>query len=329
MTFSPDHTVIALGVARFGPIESGILFLATSAALLSALRLWRIAQREDRAARLAALRRTVAPEQKGAEELRSPWYNRAGRAIAATRVVGAREQKKLLSALTAAGIRRTGRLSSLIAAKACSGLLLALACGTLLAWHFPDSGAAVRITAAGAALAGGWRMPELVLLRLAARRRRRIDTALPDALDLLVVCVEAGLALDQAIEQVGRDLRRSRTEVAEEFAITAAEMRVLPDRAQALQNLAQRTQLGSLRGIIAILNQSIRYGTPLASALRVLTRDLRAARLARFEERAARLPVLLTIPLMTFILPSLVMVIGAPLVLRIVDALRAIAERGH
>jgi tight adherence protein C len=326
MTFSP---VIALGAARFGPIESCILFLALSAALLSALRLWRIAQREDRGARLAALRGTVAQEQKKGDERRAPWHRRAGRALAATPVIGAREQRKLLSALTAAGIRGTGRLSSIIAAKPCSGLLLALTCWMLLAWYSPHSGAVARIAAAGAALAGGWRIPELVLLRLTARRRRRIDMALPDALDLLVVCVEAGLALDQAIEQVARDLRRSRAEVAEEFAITAAEMRVLPDRAQALENLARRTELRSLRGIIAILNQSIRYGTPLASALRVLTRDLRAARLAHFEERAARLPVLLTIPLMTFILPSLVMVIGAPLVLRIVDALRGIAERGH
>jgi tight adherence protein C len=249
--------------------------------------------------------------------------------VAATRLVGAREQKTLLSALAAAGIRGEGRLLVILAAKGAGALFLALACWALLARHAPAGGTALRAAAAGAALVGGWRLPELVVARLGVRRRRRIARSLPDALDLLVVSVEAGLSLDQAIEQVGRDLRRSGAEVAEEFSITAAEMRVLPDRAQALDNLTRRTELASLRGIIAVLNQSIRYGTPLARALRVLSSDLRAERLARFEERAARLPVLLTIPLMAFILPSLLLVVGAPLVLRILDALRGIAERVH
>jgi tight adherence protein C len=98
-------------------------------------------------------------------------------------------------------------------------------------------------------------------------------------------------------------------------------MRVSPARSQALENLAQRAGLASLRSIVAALNQSIKFGTPLAGSLRVLAVEMRAERLARFEERAARLPVLLTLPLMAFILPSLMIVIGTPLALRIIDML--------
>jgi len=156
---------------------------------------------------------------------------------------------------------------------------------------------------------------------LSARRRVRLETGIPDALDLLVICAEAGLSLDHAIEQVGRVLGPSNPEVAEEFAMTAAEMRVSPVRSQALEHLAMRTGLTSLRGIVATLNQAINFGTPLAESLRVLTAEMRAQRLARFEERAARLPVLLTLPLMAFILPSLLIVIGTPLALRIIDML--------
>jgi tight adherence protein C len=170
-----------------------------------------------------------------------------------------------------------------------------------------------------AALALGWRLPDFVLGRLTARRRRRIEVGMPDALDLLVICAEAGLSLDQSIDQISQYLRPSHPEIAEEFAITAAEMRVMEDRGAALENLARRTDLEILRGVTATLAQAIRFGTSLAESLRVLAAEMRTARLLRIEERAARLPVLLTIPLMMFILPALFMVIGTPVALRIVD----------
>ena len=114
-------------------------------------------------------------------------------------------------------------------------------------------------------------------------------------------------------------MRFSHPEVAEEFAITAAEMRVLEDRGAALENLVRRTQLETLRSITATLIQAIRFGTPLAESLRVLAAEMRTARILRIEERAARLPVLLTIPLLMFILPALFVVIGTPVALRIYD----------
>lgn len=172
------------------------------------------------------------------------------------------------------------------------------------------------------ALMLGWRLPDFLLSRLAARRRLLLEQGLPDALDLLVICAESGLSLDQSIEQVSQDLRASSPAVADEFATTASEMRVMSNRAEALENLVERTGVAVLRGITATLNQAIRFGTPLAESMRVLAAEMRTARLARIEERAARLPVLLAIPLALFILPSLMMVISTPVVLRLADALK-------
>jgi tight adherence protein C len=141
----------------------------------------------------------------------------------------------------------------------------------------------------------------------------------PDALDLLVICAEAGLGLEQAMGQVARDLRRAIPEVAEEFAVTEAEMRVLADRRIALEHLAQRTGIASLQGMIAILNQSVRFGTPLSEALRQLTAESRMIRMAHLEERAARLSVTLLLPVMLFIMPCLFLVICGPVALRAID----------
>jgi tight adherence protein C len=179
------------------------------------------------------------------------------------------------------------------------------------------------------ALMLGWRLPDIVLSRLAKRRRLRLEQGMPDALDLLVICAEAGLSLNQAIEQVSRDLRPSNRDVADELAATSSEMQVLPDLGQALDNLVQRTGLDSLRSMIATLKQSLKFGTPLAESLRMLAAEMRAMRQARLEERAARLPVLLAIPMMLFILPCVLMVIGTPVALRVADTVKNLGVWHH
>lgn len=314
---------MSIGEMQFGARDTCILALAVSAALLSALNLWRLGQSEDRQKRLLdALRRAPRPVQEPPGPRRLPWYQRLGAMVAATRIVGAAGQQRLLTALVAAGVGGHGHLAGLVAAKLCGAATFVPLCWLLLEWRQFFVGATiVRLLLLAGACMLGWRCPEVVLSRLAARRRMRLEIGMPDALDLLVICAEAGLSLDHAIQQVGRILRSSSPEVAEEFAATAAEMRVSAARSQALENLARRAGIASLRGIVAALNQSIRFGTPLAGALRVLAAEMRAARLVRFEERAARLPVLLTLPLMAFILPSLMIVIGTPLALRIIDML--------
>jgi tight adherence protein C len=320
-----DYLAMRIGAMQFGPRDACALFLALAAALLPALSLWRISQSEDRQKRLLNALRRVSYDRPEPSRLRgSPWYwyQRLGTLVAATKIISKAEQERLLAALVAAGIKGHGHLAALVAAKLCSGAAFVPLGWLLLEWRQFFVGAPIiRLMSLVGALILGWRCPEVVLSRLAAKRRVRLETGMPDALDLLVICAEAGLSLDHAVEQVGRVLRSTNREVAEEFAATASEMRVAPARGQALENLAQRVGLTSLRGIVAALNQSIKFGTPLAGSLRVLAAEMRAERLARFEERAARLPVLLTLPLMAFILPSLMIVIGTPLALRIIDAL--------
>jgi tight adherence protein C len=312
-----------IGKLLLGPAEPSITLAALTIAMLSGFCLWRIGEREERQKRLTQLLggkplRPPDPERPP----RPPWYQTLATEISSMKIIGAAKQQSLLAALVSAGMKGHGHLSALIAGKACSGAVLLPFGWLLLEWRGMFAGSpAVRLVILAAVFFGGWRLPEVVLSRLATRRRIRLEKGLPDALDLLVVCAEAGLSLDHAIEQVGSALSTSSSDIAREFTATAAEMRVLSRRGQALENLAERTGVASLRSIVVTLNQSLKFGTSLAESLRTLAVELRAESLARFEERAARLPVLLTLPLMTCVLPSLMVVIGTPLVLRIVDAL--------
>ena len=315
---------VQIGQASLGPADTAILALAIAAALLSACHLWRIARREDRRDRLAALRGAATNRTVPAERLN--WYARLGGIIAASPIVGMAEQQRLLAVLTACGIKAHGSLASFVASKVYGAFVVAALLWLSMEWcDLFSSLTGIRVALLIAALMIGWRMPDLFLSRFAARRRLQLERGLPDALDLLVICAEAGLSLDQAIEQVSEDLRTSSPAVAEEFAITASEMRVLSNRGEALENFARRTGVASLRSIIATLNQAIRFGTPLAQSMRILGAEMRNARLLRIEERAARLPVLLAIPLALFILPSLLLVIGTPVALRLADTLSSLA----
>jgi tight adherence protein C len=314
---------VRIGEMQFGAGETCLLLLALGVALSSSFSLWRIGHSEDRQKRLldAVLRNAHSIEEPPLAP-HQPWHQRLGTLVAATRIVSKAEQQRLLNVLVLAGVKGHERLSALMAAKVCAAAAFVPLSWLFLEWrHFFLGVASVRLLLLAGAAILGWRFPDVVLSRLAARRQVRLEGGMPDALDLLVICAEAGLSLDHAIEQAGRVLRNSNPEVAEEFAATAAEMRVSAVRSQALENLGQRVGIASLRGIVAALNQSIKFGTPLTESLKVVAGEMRAERLARFEERAARLPVLLTLPLMGFILPSLMIVIGTPLALRIIDML--------
>jgi tight adherence protein C len=322
---SVGHTYLAIriGEMRFSSSDTCVLAIALTMAVLSALNLGRIARSEGRQRRLFdALRSGPYHFAEPSPEPRQPWYQWLGATVAASRVIGTAAQERLLAALVAAGIKGHGHLAALLTAKLFSAIAFFPLCWLVLErCHFFVGATPVRLALLLGAAILGWRGPDVVLSRLAARRQVRLETGIPDALDLLVICAEAGLSLDHAIEQVARVLRSCNPEVAEEFAATAAEMRISAGREQAFDNLAQRAGIASLRGIVAALNQSIRFGTPLAGSLRAVAAEMRTERLVRFEERAARLPALMTVPLMTFILPSLMIVIGAPLALRIIDML--------
>ncbi|KQU62603.1 pilus assembly protein TadC [Sphingomonas sp. Leaf339] len=166
-----------------------------------------------------------------------------------------------------------------------------------------------------------YKAPDIFLKNRIAKRSDAIRKGLPDALDLLVICAEAGLTVDAAFHRVARELGRAYPELGEEFTLTAIELGFLTDRRQAFENLATRVALEAVKGVTTTMVQTEKYGTPLASALRVLSSEFRNERMMRAEEKAARLPAIMTVPLICFILPVLFVVILGPAACSIKDAL--------
>ncbi len=166
----------------------------------------------------------------------------------------------------------------------------------------------------------GYKAADMYVNNLVKKRTDLIRKGLPDALDLLVICAEAGLTVDTAFNRVAKELGRGYPELGDEFALTAIELGFLTERRQAFENLAYRVNLPSIKGVVTTMIQTEKYGTPLASALRVLSAEFRNERMMRAEEKAARLPAIMTIPLIMFILPTLFIVILGPAACSITDA---------
>ena len=166
----------------------------------------------------------------------------------------------------------------------------------------------------------GYKAPDIWLKNTITKRSNAIRKGLPDALDLLVICAEAGLTVDAAFHRVSKELGKAYPELGDEFALTAIELGFLTDRRQAFENLANRVALEAVRGVVTTMVQTEKYGTPLASALRVLSAEFRNERMMRAEEKAARLPAIMTVPLILFILPVLFVVILGPAACSIKDA---------
>lgn len=185
---------------------------------------------------------------------------------------------------------------------------------------FPDWGSFKRFMAFATLVIAGYKGPELFLKNKAKKRTDEIRKGLPDALDLLVICAEAGLTVDAAFNRVAKELGRAYPELGDEFALTAIELSFLTERRQAFENFAYRVDLDAVKGVVTTMVQTERYGTPLASALRVLSAEFRNERMMRAEEKAARLPAIMTVPLILFILPVLFIVILGPAACSITDA---------
>ena len=190
----------------------------------------------------------------------------------------------------------------------------------LLDW-FPDWGAIKKYGFVAGSVFGSYKAPDMFLKNKIQKRTAAIRKGLPDALDLLVICAEAGLTVDAAFNRVARELGKAYPELGDEFALTAIELGFLTDRRSAFQNLAMRIDLESVRGVVTTMIQTEKYGTPLASALRVLSAEFRNERMMRAEEKAARLPAIMTVPLILFILPVLFIVILGPAACSISDNL--------
>lgn len=159
--------------------------------------------------------------------------------------------------------------------------------------------------------------PDIFLKNLSQKRVAILRKAMPDALDLMVICAEAGLSLDAALGRVSKEMEPSCPELAEEIGLTSVELGFFPDRSQALQNLSDRVPLQGVMGLVNTLIQTEKYGTPLAQALRVLSGEMREERIMAAETKAAKLPATLTVPMILFILPPLFVVLLGPAMLRV------------
>jgi tight adherence protein C len=178
--------------------------------------------------------------------------------------------------------------------------------------YFPDWSWFRRYATVAGLLVGSYKAPDIWLKNKVNKRSHAIRKGLPDALDLLVICAEAGLTVDAAFGRVSRELGKAYPELGDEFGLTAIELGFLSERRQAFENLANRVDLEAVRGVVTTMIQTEKYGTPLASALRVLSAEFRHQRMMRAEEKAARLPAIMTVPLILFILPTLFVVILGP-----------------
>ncbi|HLN25754.1 MAG TPA: type II secretion system F family protein [Patescibacteria group bacterium] len=173
----------------------------------------------------------------------------------------------------------------------------------------------------GAAVFGAY-LPALMLSNTITKRQKALERSFPDALDLMVICVEAGVSIEAAFQRVTEEMADSAPIIAEEIALTSAELAFLGDRRQAYENLAERTGLAAIKSLATSLMQSERYGTPVSVALRVLSQENREARMSAAEKKAASLPAKLTVPMIVFFLPVLFMVIIGPAAIQVSRVMR-------
>jgi tight adherence protein C len=182
--------------------------------------------------------------------------------------------------------------------------------------HFEWTGFNKLLAAIGAALFGFY-LPDLAVSNMIQKRREAIMKAFPDALDLMLICVESGMSIEPAFTKVAAEIGGQSSELAEELALTTAELSYLPERSQAFDNLAKRCGHSGVKAVAAALNQAEHYGTPLGQALRVTAQENREMRMLEAEKKAAALPAKLTVPMILFFLPCLFVVILGPAVMRV------------
>lgn len=170
----------------------------------------------------------------------------------------------------------------------------------------------------GMVVLGGYG-PNIYLKNAITKREKSLRKGLPDALDLLVICAEAGQSLDAALKRVAQELGNFAPEISDELSLTSIELGLMAERRTALDNLVQRTNIPEIRNVVNALSQTEKYGTPLAHTLRVLSAEYRSDRMMRAEEKAARLPAVMTVPMIIFILPPLFVVLIGPAILQVLD----------
>jgi tight adherence protein C len=218
--------------------------------------------------------------------------------------------------LRQAGLRSERHLVTFLAMRLLTPIVVAIVVfiysSTVFADRVPPQ---MRIVATMVGLVVGFYLPNIILKNLKTRRQASIKKAWSDALDLLLICVESGMAVEPAMQRVAREIGSGSVALAEELTLTVAELSYLQDRRKAFENLGKRTGLPTVKSVVTSLIQSERYGTPLGTALRVLAQENRDSRMQEAERKAAALPPKLTVPMILFFLPVIFVIILGPSVI--------------
>jgi len=269
--------------------------------------------------------RTGLIASKRREERQTSAMGFASRTMEKLNLLRTKEADKIKAKLSQAGYRSKDALVIYLVTK----IILPFAFGAAMAFavyglELIQVQPLMKISLSMMAVLLGAFAPELWVNNAVSKRKAALQKGLPDALDLLVICAEAGLSVDAALKRVSREMLQAAPEIGAEFALTAVELSFLPNRREALENLIERTDMPSIRGVANTLIQTEKYGTPLANSLRVLTKEFRTERMLKAEEKAAKLPATLTVPMIGFILPSLFIVLLGPAVVRALPNLQAL-----
>lgn len=264
--------------------------------------------------RLEQLRSTQRPAIRATEGL----LRRLGALSRFTQPGTGHERSRVEGLLRHAGFRSRHALSAFYGTKAL--LIALLPCIVLLGSPlYPSVSSATLLVYAAVAAVAAWLIPSIWLDRRVHARQKALRIALPDALDLLVVCVESGLGLAPALQRVADEIAVSHPLLASELALVSAETRAGVERAEALANLAQRTGLTDMRGLVALMVQTMRFGTSVAEALRVYADEFRDRRMQSAEELAAKIGTKIVFPLIFCLFPSFFLVAVGPAVIRLIE----------
>lgn len=320
-------TILGIDVLMVATILSGVAALAVMVAIYAATSVRdpmakRVKALNDRREQLKAGITASTSKRRAKLVHRNEATDRIREFLSSLKVLQDSQLKDAQRKLLQAGIRSKDLAVTVIFGRLVLPIVLG---GPILYWVYGTEAFADWSPLKSYALVAGtfilsYKAPDIYLKNKINKRSDAIRKGLPDALDLLVICAEAGLTVDAAFHRVARELGRAYPELGEEFSLTAIELGFLTDRRSAFENLATRINLDAVKGVVTTMIQTEKYGTPLASALRVLSAEFRNERMMRAEEKAARLPAIMTVPLILFILPTLFVVILGPAACSIKDS---------
>jgi len=326
-TTAAHPTLLGVDVVLVGSILAGVAALAVVLAIYAAVTVRdpmakRVRALNERREQLKAGIVTSGARRRQSLVRKNHTTERIKDFLSKLQVLQDSQIQDIQQKLAWAGIRKKEYAVAVIFGRLVLPIVFGLIAAGMLYWSnlFPDYSSTKRFMGFAAAVIFGYKAPELYINNIASKRTDAIRKGLPDALDLMVICAEAGLTVDAAFGRVAKELGRAYPELGDEYTLTAIELAFLTERRMAFENLAYRVNLEAVKGVVTTMIQTERYGTPLASALRVLSAEFRNERMMRAEEKAARLPAIMTVPLILFILPVLFIVILGPAGCSIADA---------